>query len=232
MKAPKFKGIIILFIISFITIHSYSQHSNKGWFSLPGFIPENPITSGKPNYIIGTMGLAAFSAILSELILKKQSRLYYTSRLGMNNEYFWGLRKVYLQNLGIEKRFAPWFASSIEFNLQEWTDKTPHIKNKNEIGFGFGLVTYNRWYLLGKKRISPYLEYGIGVFYGIKKFPYNGSNFTFNHSAQLGIEYTFKNKNKLRIGYGQFKQSNFDYYKYNPEFEANGFSFSYLYFLK
>ena len=86
--------------------------------------------------------------------------------------------------------------------------------------------------LIWKKKSGPYLEYGFGIFYGIKKFPYNGSYFTFNHSAQLGIEYTFKNKNKLRFGYGQFKQSNFNYLKHNPEFEANDFSFSYSYFLK
>ena len=155
MKAPKFKGIIILFIICFVTIHSYSQHSNKGWFNIPGFIPENPITSGKPNYIIGTMGLAAFSAIVSKFLLKNKSQLYYTTRLGMNNEYFWGLRKVYLQNIGIEKRFASWFASTIEFNLQEWTDQTPNIKSQNKIGLGFGLLFYNRWYLFGKKRVVP-----------------------------------------------------------------------------
>ena len=76
----------------------------------------------------------------------------------MNNEYAWGLKNVWHQNFGIEHRVASWFSLSAEFLLQEWHDKTPIIDNESKFGMGSGIMTYYRWYLFGKKRLSPYLE--------------------------------------------------------------------------
>jgi hypothetical protein len=210
-----------------------SQNSDKGWFHIPGFTPEIPITLTNEQTFYGVMGAAALSYALSEFVFKdKENMNFYQVRTGMNNEHVWGLKNVWLQNFGVENRVAPWFGFAAEFNLQQWNDQTPNINSKNKFGMGFGIMTYYRWYLFGKKRISPYLEYGTGLFYGFKDFPYNGSNFTFNHSTQLGIEYTMKNNNKIRLGYGQFHQSNNGLAALNPGYDANGFSISYSWFWK
>ena len=37
--------------------------------------------------------------------------------------------------------------------------------------FGLGLKFYSRWSLYGTKKISPFFEYGAGVFNAFKKFP-------------------------------------------------------------
>jgi hypothetical protein len=95
-----------------------------------------------------------------------------------------------------------------------------------------GINTYYRWYLFGKKKISPYIEYGAGLFYGFKKFPQNGSNFTFNLTNALGIEYTIKNQNKIRLSYGHIHQSNNNLFNENPGIDGNGLNFTYLWFFK
>ncbi|WP_281980356.1 acyloxyacyl hydrolase [Tenacibaculum mesophilum] len=226
----RIKVIAILFLLINIPLKTYSQSNQNDWPHIPGLTPEI-ITKKGAFYTV--MGAATLSYVLSEFVFKGDENLnYYQVRGGMNNEHFWALRNVYHQNFGVEKRVSSWFAIAAEFNLQQWSDRTPNINSKNKFGLGAGIMTYYRWYALGKKRISPYFEYGVGGFLGFEKFPYNGSSFTFNHSTQLGIEYTFKNKNKLRLGYGHFHQSNNDLSKHNPGYNANGFSVAFSWFWK
>ncbi|TKG90763.1 hypothetical protein EYV94_23145 [Puteibacter caeruleilacunae] len=229
-----FKSLIIISIFPLLLLQStqsVGQSKKNDWFRVPGFGPESPFSLTDEETFIGVIGAAALSYTLAEVLFKDGENLnYYQARAGMNNEYAWGLKKVYHQNFGVENRVARWFAFAMEFNLQEWNDQTPNIENKDSFGLGAGIMTYYRWYLFGRKRISPYLEYGTGLFYGFEKFPHNGSNFTFNHSTQLGVEYTLKDKNKVRLGYGQFHQSNNGLSKYNPGYDGNGFSVSYSWF--
>lgn len=210
-----------------------AQSNKTSWPLIPGFGPESPLTLTNEGTFAVVMGGAVVSYALTELLFKNGENLnYYQARVGMNHEHFWGFRNVFFQNFGVENRVANWFAFAAEFNMQQWNDRTPGIDSKDKFGMGAGLMTYYRWYLFGKKRISPYLEYGTGLFYGVKSFPYNGTNFTFNHSTQLGLEYTFINKNKLRFSYGQFHQSNNYLFELNPGYDGDGFSFTYSWFWK
>jgi hypothetical protein len=207
---------------------SFGQAKGNDWFTIPGFEPDSPLTLTSQETFIGAVGLAAISYTLAEFILKKEENVnYYHLRTGMNKEYGWGLREVWHQNFGVEHRVAKWFSLSAEFNLQEYHDSSPNLSGNKKFGLGVGLMTYYRWYLMGKKRVSPYFEYGTGVFYGFNKFPYNGNNFTFNHSTQVGVEYTLRKGNKVRLGYGNFHQSNFGWLESNPAHNGNGFSVSY-----
>ena len=190
----------ILIILLFITMGKTYAQSKNDWFHIPGFDPALPTTLTDRTTLVGVLGLAVLSYSLEEFIFKNHSNVnYYVARTGMNKEYAWGLKNVWHQNLGVEHRIASWFSLSAEFNLQEWSDRSPKISSRDKFGLGAGLMTYYRWYLFGKKRLSPYIEYGTGIFYGFKKFPYNETNFTFNNSTQLGLEYTLKNKSKIRL---------------------------------
>lgn len=225
---------IPLLLCLFLSSNLYSQSNSNDWFHIPGFTPEIPITLTNERTFYGVMGAAVLSYALSEFVFDKdnENMNFYQVRTGMNNEYVWGLRNVLHQNFGVENRIAPWFAFAAEFNFQQWVDRTPDIDQKEKFGIGTGIMSYYRWYLFGKKRISPFIEYGTGLFYGFEKFPRNGSNFTFNHSTKLGMEYTFENKNKLRVAYGQAHQSNNGLFESNPGYDANGFSISYSWFWK
>lgn len=221
------RKVVIIVLLTLVVGASNAQSKND-WFHIPGFDPALPTTLTNRGTLIGVIGLAALSYGLEEFILKKHENInFYTARAGMNNEYAWALRNVWHQNVGLEHQVASWFSLSAEFNLQEWHDQSPNIESKDRFGLGAGLMTYYRWHLLGKKRLSPYLEYGTGVFYGFKKFPYNGTKFTFNNSTQLGFEYKLKSKSKARLSYGNFNQTNYNWLNSNPGYNGNGFSVSY-----
>lgn len=225
------RTVLVFSLILSYNVNALSQYND--WFHIPGFTPEIPITLTNENTFYGVMGAAALSYILAEYVFKEDENMnFYQVRIGMNDEHVWGLRSVWQQNFGVENRVAPWFAFAAEFNFQQWNDRTPEIDPKDKFGMGAGIMSYYRWYLFGKKRISPYLEYGTGLFFGFEKFPRNGSSLTFNHSTQLGLEYTFTNKNKLRVAYGQAHQSNNGLFSSNPGYNANGFSLSYSWFWK
>lgn len=228
------KRIFLIISVALISNNQvFTQINNNGWFSFPGLGPESPLSLTSEETFYGVIGAAALSYTLTELVFKNHENLnFYQIGGGMNNEYFWGLRKVFHQNFGVEKRAAPWFAFALEYNFQQWGDQTPKLDKNEKFGLGMGIMTYYRWYLFGKKRLSPYLEYGTGLFWGFKEFPYNGTAFTFNHSTQVGLEYTFENKNKARMGYGQFHQSNNYLFDRNPGYDGNGFNVSYSWFWK
>lgn len=233
MNINRRKAVLIFCFILLISKTTFSQQSGNDWFHIPGFTPELPTTLMSEETFYGVMGAAALSYVLAEFVFKDNETLnFYQARIGMNDEYVWGLRSVWHQNFGVEKRVAPWFGFALEANLQQWNDRTPDIDGKDKFGMGAGIISYYRWYLFGKKRLSLYLEYGTGLFMGFEEFPRNGSKFTFNHSTQLGLEYTLKNRNKIRLGYGQFHQSNNNLFSTNPGYDANGFSISYSWFWK
>jgi len=230
----KILQIFTLFVLLLpLSLRIKAQSNKNDWPRIPGFGPESPFSLTNQQTFIGVAGMAAISYTLAEFVFKNSTNTnYYQIRSGMNNEHFWAMKKVCHQNFGVEQRVAPWFAIAAEFNLQQFWDETPNIDQKGKLGLGAGVMTYYRWYLFGKKRVSPYLEYGTGLFYGFNKFPYNGTNFTFSHSTQIGCEYTFASKNKMRFGYGQFHQSNNGWLTPNPGFDGNGFSISYSWFWK
>lgn len=218
-----------IFVLLLTLLFTNANAQSKGdWFHIPGFDPALHTTLTNRSTLIGVIGLAAISYNLEEFVFKNHENInFYTARVGMNNEYAWGLKNVWHQNIGVEHRVANWFSVSAEFNLQEWHDQSPQLGSKNQFGIGTGLMTYYKWNLLGKKQISPYIEYGTGAFYGFKKFPYNGTKFTFNNSTQLGLDYTLKNRNNLSISYGNFNQTNYNLLKSNPAYNGNGFSVRY-----
>ena len=225
------RGLLLLAMCLSFVQGLQAQQSRGDWFRFPGFGPESPLTLTNEQVFYGVMGATVLSYTLSEWVLKDEENLnFYQVRSGMNSEYFWGLKKVWHQNFGIEKRVSSWFAFALELNLQQWSERSPGIESQDKFGLGAGIMTYYRWYLFGTKRLSPYLEYGTGLFQGFEQFPYNGTKFTFNHSTQLGLEYTFKNKNKLRLGYGQFHQSNNGLVQPNPGYDGDGFSVVYSWF--
>jgi len=193
------------------------------WPGIPG-IDGGGITLMNQNNFFILMGSAASSYLIAEFLSDTLHENYYQSRFGVygvsNNTV------IALQSFGIEKRVAPWFGLGVEFILQEWQGSTP----SNYSGAGIGLNTYYRWHLLSKYPLSPYLEYGAGVFNGFNKLPYNGSNFTFHLSTSLGLEYNFENRNLLRLSYGHLHQSNNGLFESNPGLDGGGVQVSFLWF--
>lgn len=219
---------LFISIILLIFLQTSQAQSKGGWPFIPGFDPALPTTLTDRTTLVGVIGFAALSYGLEEFVFKKHENLnFYTARIGMNNEYAFGLKNVWHQNIGVEHRIANWFSVSAELNIQEWHDTSPNIENKQKTGMGLGVMTYYTWYILGKMKLCPFIEYGAGAFLGFKKFPYNGTQYTFNHSTQLGLEYTINDSSKARISYGHFNQSNYNLLDSNPAYNGNGFSLAY-----
>jgi hypothetical protein len=224
---------IIIVIITLLISSLLASDIGEDWYTILGFSPDSPLTLTDQETFICAISLATISYTLAEFVFNNYENVdFYQIRMGMNKEYGWGLRDVWHQNLGLEQRVAGWFSLGAELNLQEFYDDSPNLSNNEKFGFGTGLMTYYRWYFLGDFFISPYFEYGTGIFYGFSKFPANGTKFTFNHSTQVGLEYTLRNQNKIRIGYGNFHQSNNGWLDRNPGHDGDGFSLSYSVRLK
>ncbi len=132
---------------------------------------------------------------------------------------------VIAQNFGVERRAATWFSLGIEANVQE-------MFGKGFTSMGFGLSAHFRWYLFGKKRVSPYFEYQNGAFYALHNFPEGGNNFTFRILYKVGLELTRSNRDKIRTDVGLLHQSNSDLFETNPAYNAFGLSLVYLWFWK
>lgn len=226
------KYIIILIIVIFsgITSSIFGQNSQKKWPEIPGLHHGGPITLTNEKIFIRVAGAAAVSYALAKYIFKSetqgdfwQARMSYS---GGDNKH------VIKENFGAERHIASWFAVSLELSFQQWADAEEGLDKKHKFGMGIGLQPYFRWYLFGKKRISPFLEYGTGFFQGFKKFPYNGTTYTFTHSSHLGIEYKLTPGSRLRLSYGQFHQSNNDWWDVNPSYNGNGFNFTFSWKIK
>lgn len=213
------KYLLISFIL-FISINGKAQGSQ--WPGIPLF-NESGMVLMNQNTFIGVISSAAVSFGLAQFIFKDVKHLdFHQARFGVFVT-LGGI--VIMENYGIEKRIAPWFGLGLEINNQQWI-----YEERNGAGMGFN--TYYRWHLFGRKKISPFIEYGAGFFFGFSEFPPNGTNFTFNLTTQLGGEYTFENKNKLRLGYGHIHQSNNDLLNPNPGEDGNGFNVTFLWFWK
>lgn len=224
MKSNMLKKIFIGLILFATSINVFAQEPTK-WPEIPGLEHGGPITLTNEKIFIRVAGAAAVSYILAKYVLKseEQGDFWQVRVSNAVGEY----KTVFKQSIGVERHLAPWFAVALEFNFQQWFDNSPFAPSNANSGFGVGLQPYFRWYVFGKKRISPYLEYGTGFYQGFTKFPYNGTKFTFTHSSHLGIQYTIKNGNKLRLSYGQYHQSNNDWWSVNPSFNGNGFQITY-----
>lgn len=166
---------ILLVILIVITTTSYSQDNQ--WPGLPVLDESGVVLVDQSSFMGGVIGVAAISYGLATFVLNDNETLnFYQVRGGV----FGTLRgTVIMENFGIEKRVAPWFGLGLEINNQQWL-----YEEKNGAGIGFN--TYYRWHIFGRKKISPYIEYGAGFFYGFSEFPPNGTNFTFNLTTQIG----------------------------------------------
>lgn len=204
----------------FISLNGYSQDGQ--WPSIP-LINDSGLVLIDQNSFIGVISAATISFGLAQFVFKDNKNLnFYQARMG---GFGTTGGKVIMENFGIEKRIAPWFGLGLEVNNQQWI-----YEEKNGAGMGFNL--YYRWHLFGRKKLSPFLEYGTGFFFGFSEFPPNGTNFTFNLTTQIGAEYTFENKNKLRMSYGHIHQSNNELFDPNPGEDGNGFNITFLWFWK
>jgi len=217
MKNMKISAFVLI-LMSTSMLHAQDNE----WPAFPGLdYSERSIALIDQESFIVLSGAAITSFVLSEFVLKDVKDLnYYQTRFGIVGTTG---GTVLIENFGIEKRLTHWFAIGLELNNQQWFYPQGN-------GFGIGLNTYYRWYLLGRKKISPFLEYGAGVFHGFSKFPPDGQQFSFNLTTQIGVEYTFDNENKIRLGYGHLHQSTNDLIVPNPGEDGNGFNVTYLWF--
>lgn len=231
---------ILLLLLTVLTCQFFSQsapddlemdeievyRSDIGeWGGIPGLNGEGISLMNQTSFFV-LMGSAATSYLAAEFLTDTAHQNYYQSRIGV-----YGVSNhttITLQSFGIEKRIANWFSSGIELIFQQWRTRDPQIHT----GAGLGFNTYYRWHLLSKKRISPYLEYGAGVFNGFSPLPYNASRFTFHLTTSLGVEYNFSNDNLLRLSYGHLHQSNNGLFEPNPGLDGGGVQVTFLWFWK
>lgn len=188
----------------------------------------NPLGADSPLQLDGQrgffiMGGLALASVLATQFNSYRTQNYFSNQVGFYNDGFdsQGDVQILFQSVGLEKRLAPWFATSAEVQVQE-------MFGQNYANLGGSLMTYYRWHAFGKKKISPYFEYGAGIFTGIRQFPEDGTNFTFRLVYKLGAEWNFsKNSkvNKARIAYGHIHQSNNDLFARNPGYDGNGITF-------
>lgn len=147
---------------------------------------------------------------------------FYQARFGYFNGDGYN---VLLQNFGVEREYSSWFSLRAEGNVQEFIRESSST-------FGLGFKLYTRWTLLGKKKLSPFFEYGAGPFIALDRFPSDGTRFTFNLTYALGLEYTLANKNKIRLDANFIHHSNASLSDRNPGFDGNGVTVSYSWLLK
>jgi len=207
MKSPKVLIIILLLSICHL---SRAQEPKQNF-------PE-PLTLIDQDGFYKVMALASVSFVLSEFVFKEADINYFQARGSYYNS---DGTSILGQNFGIEKKLSHWFSIGIEGYAQQF-------KDQGSSGTGLGLNAYYRWYAFGKKRLSPFIEYGTGGFYGFKPFPTDGTKFTFHLTSAVGLEYELNNQNKVRFTYGHLHQSNNDLFDANPGLDASGITLTYL----
>lgn len=207
---------------SLLFLSFFSFQSLEAQEGLPPINGEG-ITLKDQNGFLVLMGAAVTSYALSEYAFRYKDKNYYHFRVG-----YYGSSSaktgVLIQQLGMEKRLAPWYAIGLEINLQEWYEQ------EGTTGIGAGFIPYYRWYVFGTKKVRPFLEYGAGVFYGLSKFPSTGTNFSFHLTSQFGVEYALHNKNLIRISYGHLHQSNNGLLEPNPGVDLDGLNLAVLFY--
>jgi hypothetical protein len=129
--------LLLLILISSSMLHA----QDKEWPAFPGLdYSDRSIALIDQESFIVLSEAAITSFVLSEFVLKDLN--YYQTRFGIVGTTG---GTVLIENFGIEKRLTHWFAIGLELNNQQWF-------YTQENGFGIGLNTYNRWYLLGRKK--------------------------------------------------------------------------------
>ncbi len=214
MKANYFSLKLIILAVLFKTSMSFGQVNPLG-------INNTFIGLDRENGIIIMSGIAIASYFLTKKDSKSRLNYYQVHLAYFNGDGY----NVYMQNFGLEKEYSSWFSLRVEGNIQEFSKDDYNT-------FGLGMKIYSRYTLFGNKNLSPYFEYGVGIFNALKKFPEDGSTFTFNLTYALGLEYKFTNKNKIRMDYNFIHHSNGNFSNSNPGFDGNGISFSYSWFWK
>lgn len=219
MKITALSLKLLIFVILIKTTVSFGQVNPLG---------KDKIFIGldRQNGAIIMTGVALVSYFLIKNISKDTRLDYYQTHIGYFNGYSSGKHyNVFMQNFGVEREYTQWFSLRAEGIIQEF-----NRENYNTLGIGFKL--YSRYTLFGNKKISPFFEYGAGAFNAFKKFPKDGSTFTFNLTYALGLEFTLKNKNKIRVDANFIHHSNAGLSDDNPGFDGNGITFSYSWFWK
>ena len=135
---------------------------------------------------------------------------------------------VYMQNFGLEREYSHWFSLRAEGNIQEFIRR----EDRSDDTFGVGFKLYSRYTAFGNKKVSPFFEYGAGLFTALKQFPFDGSRFTFNLTYAVGLEFTLANKNKIRADYNFIHHSNANIGRTNPGFDGNGVSVSFSWLIE
>ncbi|MCG7533151.1 acyloxyacyl hydrolase [Psychrobium sp. MM17-31] len=222
---------IVCFAVLYLMTHSSSATSiNNGyetvddWPNFPGLKSTSFLSLTNQDVFIGVASAAALSYYLSEYVFEdEQDITFYNFRSGFSQG---SGKRIYLNNFGIEKKLSSWFSAGIELNSQYWKDYQTAASGNRE-GIGGGALAVLRWYPYHFGKASLYAEYTTGLFYSDKRFPFDGTKFTFNHSSHIGIEYHINAKQKLRFGYGNFHQSNNNWIDPNPGSNSNGFAISY-----
>lgn len=214
MKANYFSLKLIILAVLFKTSMSFGQVNPLG-------INNTFIGLDRENGIIIMSGIAIASYFLTKKDSKSRLNYYQVHLAYFNGDGY----NVYMQNFGLEKEYSSWFSLRVEGNIQKFSKDDYNT-------FGLGMKIYSRYTLFENKNLSPYFEYGVGIFNALKKFPEDGSTFTFNLTYALGLEYKFTNKNKIRMDYNFIHHSNGNLSNSNPGFDGNGISFSYSWFWK
>jgi hypothetical protein len=163
--------------------------------------------------------VAGLSVLGAEIFDKNEKLNFY---IGQADLYFSsGSYTNIAQSVGVERRSSPWFGFALEANVQE-------MFSADHSTMGFGISGQFRWYILGKKKISPYFEYQNGVFYGVSPFPEGAHNFTFRLVYKLGVEYTLSDDNRIRADFGHLHHSNSGLFEPNIGYDGYGISVVYL----
>lgn len=191
----------------------------------------NPL--GRENTVIGLdrqngaiimIALGVGSYFLTKNVPEEQKAKFYQ----LHFAFFQGDGyNVYMQNFGIEREYSNWFSLRAEGNIQEFIKEA----NSSDNTFGVGFKLYSRYTAFGSKKVSPFFEYGAGLFTAFKKFPSEGSRFTFNLTYAAGLEFTLANENKIRVDYNFIHHSNANIGRQNPGFDGNGVSASFSWLL-
>ncbi len=204
-----------MLISSISIVHAFAQLN-------PVSSEESFLVSNRQTQFFLMSGAAVGSLVLAKFLSKDPKLDYFQGHIGYFNGDGYN---VYMQNFGVERAFAPWFALRIEGNIQEFSATDYSTA-------GLGLRFYTRWSIFGKKRLSPYFSYGAGAFNAFQAFPEGGSNFTFNQTLAVGLEFKLENKHKIRLDYNAIHHSNNGLFDSNPGFDGNGITLSYSWFWK
>ncbi|MEO1415935.1 MAG: acyloxyacyl hydrolase [Bacteroidota bacterium] len=214
--------ICVLLMLSSLCLPSLQAQGQDGWPGIPPIRVGDPLVLINQTSFLVVMGAAATSYAITKWAGDNQTLNFALVRGGYFGAMFH--TSIVMENIGLEKRLAPWFGIGLELNNQQWIAP-------NYSGAGMGLNSYYRWYVLGSRRFSPYMEHGAGVFYGFSKFPEGGTNFTFNLTSAFGVEYTFDNQYKIRTSYGHIHHSNNNLLDVNPGIDGNGVNVTFLWSL-